>query len=607
MKKSLSFLLLFTIIICTFGACSRSEESAEKQPISSEVTSSEVVDLPGTQIEEVEIDASLSAESSTILDITSSELFNSLAEEKTPSNVILHLDDELFVVADDGLYVPFEAALSMCQDSMVPVLYVNSKKAANELGKRLNESQFFDCIIMSDKPELVKTVRQLAPKTGGAIDARENKLDDDITYLIPLRNEANQNNAKIILFGSHATAEQVLYLQRRLMTIWVETADQSVKSHCNAFISGANGIVSTDPTGLFEAIDVFEKDTLFREVSIVGHRGQPATNADNTLAGAQAAINAGADAVECDIHLSADMEFVIMHDSEISYYTSGKGKAEQLRTQEIQFYIIKGTKDQHIPKLDEFFNSFRNSDIMHTIELKTSNQNAVYLLRDLIAANGVSHQVNIISFDMNQLKLVREVMPEISCGYLGSLDGVYSDIAPFLNQYNFSYHPVNSRMSQGNAYALNNRGISVNTWTYDNKETLFGDLLNGYASLTTNGSLWASDLVTSIEPQKSYNLELGKPFRFEATAITKTGKKEIVCEPIVVGGDKIAFSKVENDDGKVSKNAGESPGEGVIKISENEFTPDKQGQVEVILKYAELLENGKTVYHYSKSVNVTVK
>ena len=581
MKKIVCILL--SLVLVLLGGCAEEEKKpTESAPASSEVVS-EPIDQPGTEIEEVEINASLSAQSTTILDVKSTEIFNQLNEEKTPSNAIFYLDDELFIVSDDGLYVPFDAAISMCADSVIPVLYVRTEKAAKTLSTRLKSGDVTDCIVMSDKPELVNSVREAIPTISGAIDARENLLDMDITYLIPLRNEANKNKAKIILFGSHATNEQIVYLQKRLMTIWVETADSSVEAHCNAFTSGANGIVSTNSKSVFGAIDIFEKDTLFREIFVVGHRGQPATNVDNSLSGARAAIDSGADMVECDVYMSADREFVVLHNNDISYYTGGIGKVEELRTEQIQYFILKGTKDEHIPKLQEFFDSFRNDDIMYSIEIKTSDADAIYWLRDLITASGVSHQVNLISFNLSQLILAREIIPEISCGYLGTVEGIYSDIVPYLNKYNLSYHPTNSKMSPGNAYELNNRGISVNPWTYSKEETLLNDLLSGYLSLTTDGALWASDIVAKIEADQQMSVNLSEEFKFSAIAITKKAEKEIECEPIVIDGD-VKFKKGENG-----------------------YTASKKGDATVILRYASTLKSGKTVYHYSRSVKVTVE
>ncbi len=582
MKAIFSLLLITALTLCQLTSCDKSD-TADKKAASSQEVSSATEDKPDdtSSVEDEQV-RRLSAQSSTVVEVTSTSVYNSFSGKEAPSNAILYLDDDLFVTAEDGLYVPFEAAEAMCKDRIVPVFYVKTQKAATALGKRLNEDGITNCIVMSDNAELVKSVRTACPSISGAVDMRENKLDDDISYLIKLRDTANTSYAKIILLGSHATHRQIVYLQERLMTVWVEAENETVTAHCDAFTKGANGVVSEHNDRFFKALELFETDTMFREVSIVGHRGQPATNADNSLSGAKAAVKSGADAVECDIFLTADMEFVILHSDDIAYYTGGKGSPDELTTYEVQFFILKGTEGEHIPKLAEFFEEFRNQDIMHTIEIKTTYPDTVYLLRDLIAQCGVSHQVNIISFNLEQLKLSRKVIPEVSCGYLGTVNGEKGDIAATLNKYNISYHPSRGNVSAEKAYELNNRGIGIGTWTYSSKDTLYADILNGYASLTTDGALWAKDVVTEIVPKENYSVKVGAETEFVATAKTKSGEKQIVCEPIVVEGD-IAFQK-----------------------SENGYTPTKGSQATVILKYSQKLGE-KTVYYYSPSVKLNLE
>ncbi len=49
-------------------------------------------------------------------------------------------------------------------------------------------------------------------------------------------------------------------------------------------------------------------------VRLVGHRGWPAAYPENSLQGLEAALSAGADAVEFDVQLSADGVFMMLHD-----------------------------------------------------------------------------------------------------------------------------------------------------------------------------------------------------------------------------------------------------------------------------------------------------
>lgn len=47
---------------------------------------------------------------------------------------------------------------------------------------------------------------------------------------------------------------------------------------------------------------------------VIAHRGDPSAHRENTLAAVMAAVAAGADAVEVDVHLAADGTPVVVHD-----------------------------------------------------------------------------------------------------------------------------------------------------------------------------------------------------------------------------------------------------------------------------------------------------
>ena len=56
-----------------------------------------------------------------------------------------------------------------------------------------------------------------------------------------------------------------------------------------------------------------------------GHRGNPAEHPENTLASFRSAIELGVDMIECDVHLSADGELVVIHDHTLDRTTDGRG------------------------------------------------------------------------------------------------------------------------------------------------------------------------------------------------------------------------------------------------------------------------------------------
>jgi glycerophosphoryl diester phosphodiesterase len=59
--------------------------------------------------------------------------------------------------------------------------------------------------------------------------------------------------------------------------------------------------------------------------AVVAHRGSSATAPENTIEAFDAAIAAGADAVEFDVRLSADGVAFVMHDADVSRTTNGHG------------------------------------------------------------------------------------------------------------------------------------------------------------------------------------------------------------------------------------------------------------------------------------------
>ncbi len=70
-------------------------------------------------------------------------------------------------------------------------------------------------------------------------------------------------------------------------------------------------------------------------LNIAGHRGLPARYPENTLPGFQAALAAGADAIECDIQFTADGEAVLLHDSSLLRTAGLDQKISSLSTRDL--------------------------------------------------------------------------------------------------------------------------------------------------------------------------------------------------------------------------------------------------------------------------------
>ncbi|ODS56225.1 MAG: hypothetical protein ABS36_07415 [Acidobacteria bacterium SCN 69-37] len=58
---------------------------------------------------------------------------------------------------------------------------------------------------------------------------------------------------------------------------------------------------------------------------VIAHRGGSRLRPENTLAAFEHAVAIGADAIECDVHLSKDGEVVVIHDDTVDRTTDGRG------------------------------------------------------------------------------------------------------------------------------------------------------------------------------------------------------------------------------------------------------------------------------------------
>ncbi|MHB8933580.1 MAG: glycerophosphodiester phosphodiesterase, partial [Bellilinea sp.] len=90
---------------------------------------------------------------------------------------------------------------------------------------------------------------------------------------------------------------------------------------------------------------------------VMAHRGNRVHCPENTLASFQRAIDEGADIIETDLHLSADDNFVCIHDATLDRTTNGTGPVADKTLEELkQLSASYGRPEfeaERIPTLDE--------------------------------------------------------------------------------------------------------------------------------------------------------------------------------------------------------------------------------------------------------------
>jgi glycerophosphoryl diester phosphodiesterase len=151
-----------------------------------------------------------------------------------------------------------------------------------------------------------------------------------------------------------------------------------------------------------------------RNVERIGHRGAPRVHLENTLPAFEAALKLAADAVELDVHVTADRRVVVHHDPTLKRGVTPSvlaGRAiSAIKADELAAVDLGGGAS--IPLLSEVLELTRGRVITY-VEVKAGDIQAVV---DVIDASGAICAVH--SFDHEAIVTARELAPHIPRGVL---------------------------------------------------------------------------------------------------------------------------------------------------------------------------------------------
>ena len=149
------------------------------------------------------------------------------------------------------------------------------------------------------------------------------------------------------------------------------------------------------------------------ELRLYGHRGSSSRLPENTLPAFAAALEDGANALELDIHRTADGHFVVAHDPD-GHRTAGiAGHIRELSLREVLSWNVavgaKGSNlDPHsVPTLDEVLQAFPG--VPMSVDLKPDDPGAVPPLLDLLANHRAEDRVTLASFNGQLVYAIRRL------------------------------------------------------------------------------------------------------------------------------------------------------------------------------------------------------
>ena len=145
----------------------------------------------------------------------------------------------------------------------------------------------------------------------------------------------------------------------------------------------------------------------------IAHRGASGHAPENTLAAFRKAVEMGVDGIEMDIHLSADDEVVVIHDSTLDRTTDAEGQVAGLSLAEIR--EADAGDGERVPTLGEALDAIP-LDVLAFVEIKAAaaTPHAVRIVQEMDRLD----QVVVISFDSDALRTLRQLDSRIPMGLL---------------------------------------------------------------------------------------------------------------------------------------------------------------------------------------------
>ena len=229
-----------------------------------------------------------------------------------------------------------------------------------------------------------------------------------------------------------------------------------------------------------------------RNVKMIAHRGLSGLERENTCAAFVAAGNRETYfGIETDVHVTADGQYVIIHDDN-TLRVSGEDRVVENTTMEtlrtIRLTDTDGKErrwDLMLPTLREYITICKRYDKYAVLELKRPmEEKDICGIMETIKRLEYTDHLIVISFDLNNLILLRKNYPEQKAQYLINVwEDKYLEI---LKEYNFGLDMRYPAITQELVDMLHEAGVEINCWTVDTPDNAERLISYGVDYITTN-------------------------------------------------------------------------------------------------------------------------
>jgi glycerophosphoryl diester phosphodiesterase len=149
---------------------------------------------------------------------------------------------------------------------------------------------------------------------------------------------------------------------------------------------------------------------------IIAHRGASFEVPENTMEAFQRGLDQGADAIECDVHLSSDNELVVIHDNDVERVSGLKRDVKdmtlaELKTLDAGSWKSSEWKNARIPALADVLDLVPDNRRIF-IEIKVGMA-ALPPLKKLLMDSSLSfEQMVLMEFDLKTVMAMKAAFPD---------------------------------------------------------------------------------------------------------------------------------------------------------------------------------------------------
>lgn len=219
---------------------------------------------------------------------------------------------------------------------------------------------------------------------------------------------------------------------------------------------------------------------------------------ENSMAAFRAALEHGY-GIELDVHLLADGQLAVIHDSDLKRVTGRGGRIEELTAPQLNEYYLAGTR-QTIPLLQQVLELYQGKAPL-IVELKTADNNSAQLCEAacrLLDSYGGSYCIE--SFDPRCVLWLKKHRPDVIRGQLAeNFLKDKEENAPWIWRFLLTHQLLNfvlrpdfvaykfaDRKNPGNFLARRLWGVQGVSWTLRRKEELDTAVKEGYLPIFEN-------------------------------------------------------------------------------------------------------------------------